>query len=101
MKLHTEHPFIGRHVIARCSGAGVHAGVLVSIGDDGCCVILSNARRLWKWHARDGVALSGVAVHGIVAQDSILDSPIKEIYLTGVVELLPTTPEAEASINEA
>lgn len=101
MKLHTNHPFINRHVVARCSGAGVHAGVLVAVGNDGTSVILKNARRLWKWHARSGIALSGVAVHGIVAQDSILDSPIEEIYLTGVVELLPTTPEAESSINEA
>ena len=101
MKLHTEHPFIGRHVIARCSGAGVHAGVLVAVGNDGTSVILKDARRLWKWRAKAGVALSGVAVHGIVAQDSILDTLVPEIYLTGVVELIPTTPESEVSINGA
>lgn len=101
MELRSNHPFVGRHVIARCSGAGVHAGTLAAVSSDGTCVILKNARRLWKWHARDGVALSGVAVHGIVAQDSVLDTPVSEIYLTGVVELIPTTPESEASINDA
>jgi len=101
VELHTTHPFVGRHVIARCSGAGVHAGTLAAVSSDGTCVILHNARRLWKWHARGGIALSGVAVHGLVAEDSILDTMINEIYLTGVVELLPTTPEAESSINEA
>lgn len=101
MELHTTHPFVGRHVIARCSGAGVHAGTLAAVSSDGTCVILKNARRLWKWHARGGIALSGVAVHGLVAEDSILDTPVSEIYLTGVVELIPTTPESESSINEA
>lgn len=99
MELHTRHPFIGRHVIARCSGAGVHAGVLTAVSGDGTSVILSNSRRLWKWHARDGIALSGVAVHGIVAGDSILDTPVNEIYLTGVVELIPTTQAAQESID--
>lgn len=101
MQLHTTHPFVGRHVIARCSGAGVHAGTLASVGSDGTCVILQNARRLWKWRAKGGVALSGVAFHGIIASDSILDTLVPEIYLTGVVELIPTSPESEASINEA
>lgn len=92
---------IGRHVIARCSGAGVHAGVLVAAHGDGSSVILADARRLWKWHARDGVALSGVAVHGIIAKDSIVDTLVPEIALMGVVELIPTTEEARKSIDEA
>lgn len=101
MELRNNHPFVGRHVIARCSGAGVHAGTLAAVSSDGTCVILQNARRLWKWRAKDGVALSGVAFHGIIASDSILDTLVPEIYLTGVVELIPTSPESEASINEA
>jgi len=92
---------IGRHIIARCSGAGVHAGVLVAANDDGSSVILTNARRLWRWHARGGVALSGVAIHGIVAEDSVLDTMVPEIALMGVVELIPTTEEARRSIDEA
>lgn len=97
----THHPFIGRHVIARCSGAGVHAGVLVSVSGDGGSVILTNARRLWRWRAKDGVALSGVAMHGIIAEDSIVDTLVPEIALVGVVELIPTTEEARKSIDAA
>lgn len=100
MEKSMPHPFIGRHVIARCSGAGVHAGVLVAAYGDGSSVILKNARRLWKWRAKDGVALSGVAFHGIIAEDSILDTMIPEIALMGVVELIPTTEESRKSIDE-
>lgn len=95
------HPFLGRHVIARCTGAGVHAGVLSAISKDHSSVILVDARRLWKWHAKDGVALSGVAKFGIVAKDSIVDTMVHEIHLNGVVELIPTTEEARKSIDEA
>ena len=97
----TLHPFIGRHVIARCSGAGVHAGVLAAAHDDGGSVILTNARRLWRWRAKEGVALSGVAMHGIVADDSIIDTMVPEIALMGVVELIPTTEAARESIDAA
>lgn len=97
----TLHPFIGRHVIARCSGAGVHAGVLVAAHGDGGSMILADARRLWRWRAKDGVALSGVAIHGIIADDSIVDTPVPEIALIGVVELIPTTTEAQESIDAA
>jgi len=100
-KNHFLDRLIGRHVIARCSGAGVHAGVLAAVNDDGGSVILTNARRLWRWRAKDGVALSGVAVHGIVASDSIIDTLVPEIALVGVVELIPTTDEARKSIDEA
>jgi hypothetical protein len=57
------HPFVGEYVIARCCSAGVHAGVVVSV--DGENVILANSRRLWSWQAKGGIALSGVAQHGI------------------------------------
>lgn len=101
MEKNMNHPFIGRHVIARCSGAGVHAGVLSAVYGDGSSVILTNARRLWRWRAKDGVALSGVAMHGIIADDSIIDTKVPEIALMGVVELIPTTEEARKSIDEA
>lgn len=91
------HPFVGRFVIARCYGAGVHAGEVVSV--DGDSVILKDSRRLWSWKAHDGVALSGVAQHGI-RSDSKVDTVNPEIYLTGVCELIPTTDKARESINE-
>lgn len=90
------HPMVGKYVILRCYGAGVHAGVLVSqCGDH---AVLRNSRRLWSWMANDGIALSGVAVHGI--KSGKIDTLLPEIALTGVIETIPCSTRAEASINE-
>jgi hypothetical protein len=49
------------YVIARCNGAGVHAGEMVSSDGKGR-VVLRNSRRIWYW---DGAAsLSEIAVYG-------------------------------------
>lgn len=92
----TKHPFVGKFVIARCYSAGVHAGTVVSADGDTC--ILKDSRRLWSWSAKDGVALSGVAQHGVKSGGKI-DSMNPEIYLTGVCELIPATKSAKDSIN--
>lgn len=91
------HPFIGRHVIARCYSAGVHAGEVVSV--DGENVTLKNSRRLWSWKAKEGVALSGVAQHGLKKDGGKVDVVNPEIYLTGVCELIPTSAAAKDSID--
>lgn len=90
------HPFVGKYVIARCYSAGVHAGTVVSV--DGENVILADSRRLWNWQAKDGVALSGVAQHGIKS-GSRLDVVNPSIYLTGVCELIPTSAASQESIH--
>ena len=95
--LTSAHPFVGKYVIARCYAAGVHAGEVVSV--DGENVLLKDSRRLWSWKANDGIALSGVAQHGITSVCKI-DSLNPEIYLTGVCELIPASEKAKVSINE-
>ena len=90
------HPFIGKHVIARCYSAGVHAGIVVSV--DGDTAILKDSRRLWSWKAQDGIALSWVAQNGI-KPDSKIDSMNPEIYLNGIAELIPTSATAQVTIN--
>lgn len=91
----TQHPFVGRYVLCRCESAGVHAGTLVSLDEDRA--ILSNSRRLWYWKANGGIALSGVAQYGLA--DGKVDTPNPEIALIGVIEVIPCSAEAEASIN--
>ncbi len=91
------HPMVGKYVIARCYSAGVHAGTVVSV--DGENVILRDSVRLWSWKAKDGVALSGVAQHGIVEDKCKLDTKNPVIYLTGVCELIPCSEIAKESIN--
>lgn len=90
------HPFVGQYVIARCYAAGVHAGFVVSVNGDN--VILKDSTRLWSWKAKDGIALSGVAQHGIKS-DSKLDVVNPRIYLTGVCELIPCSEKAKESIH--
>lgn len=91
------HPFIGKYVIARCYSAGVHAGEVVSV--DGENVILKDSRRLWSWKAQDGLALSGVAQHGLKSGSSKLDVVNPEIYLAGVCELIPVATGIKESIH--
>lgn len=92
----TAHPFVGKYVICRCYSAGVHAGELVS--QNGDQVILKNSRRLWSWIANGGVALSGLAVTGL--KSGKIDTVLPELALTGVIETIPCSETAEASINE-
>lgn len=92
-----SHPFVGKYVIARCYAAGVHAGEVVSV--DGENVLLKNSRRLWSWKAKDGIALSGVAQHGLKKDGGKIDVINPEIYLTGVCELIPVTDAAKDSIH--
>lgn len=92
-----EHPFVGKYVICRCYAAGVHAGTLVSqTGDQ---AILKNSRRLWSWKASAGVALSGVAIHGL--SGGKIDTLVPAIALTGVIETIPCSSNSEDSINAA
>lgn len=90
-------PLVGKYVIARCYSAGVHAGVVESV--DGENVMLRDSRRLWSWKAQDGIALSGVAQHGVKSGNCKIDVINPLIYLTGVCELIPTTEKAQASIH--
>lgn len=92
-----SHPMVGRYVIVRCSGAGVHAGVLVS--QDGNQAILKDSRRLWFWKAKNGIALSGLSQFGL--QSGKVDTVIPEIALIGVIEIIPCSEVAKESINAA
>ena len=93
------HPYVGRHVVCRCYSAGVHAGELVSA--DGDLVILKDSRRLWQWKAKAGVALSGVAANGLSESGNKVDVVLPELFLTGVIEIIPTSTKARESINAA
>lgn len=91
------HPFVGKYVLLRCYSAGVHCGWLVS--QDGDQAVLREARRLWSWTATDGVALSGVAIHGL--KSGKVDTLVPEIALTGVIETIPCSDAARESIYAA
>jgi hypothetical protein len=91
------HPFVGKYCICRCTGAGVHAGTVVSV--DGDTAVLCDSRRLWSWTTRAGVALSGVAQNGLAGGK--IDTANPEIYLTGVCEIIPCSAKAREDIQNA
>ena len=85
----------GDYIICRTYSAGVFAGTLVS--KEGQEVVLSNARRLWYW---DGAAsLSELAVSGTKKPKNCkFPVEVPEVVLTQVIELIPVSEEAKASI---
>ena len=91
-------PFIGEYVIIRTYSAGVFAGTLEQKA--GKEVILSNARRLWRWHAKEGVSLSSVAVHGINTSKSKICEPVDSIWLEAI-EIIPTSKKSQEAIEGA
>lgn len=92
-----DDDFIGKYVICRCYSAGVHAGFFVSQNGDN--VVLKDSKRLWSWTANGGIALSGVAQHGINKSKSKVDSTNPLIKLIGVIEIIPASTIAMESIN--
>ena len=92
-----QHPFVGKYVLCRCYSAGVHVGELISL--DGDLAVLKNSRRLWSWKAKSGVALSGVAQNGL-DKGCKVDSVNPEIYLSGVIEVIPCSTVSKEIIND-
>jgi hypothetical protein len=87
--LKQPHPMLGRRCLIRTYSAGVHIGDVESV--ESMEVRLKNSLRLWKWEG-GGLSLSAVANNGI--KGGRLDKT-GEVYLTNVIEMIPTTEEAE------
>jgi len=87
----------GSYVIIRSSPSGCWAGTLVEICGD--TVTLADARRLWRWWAAKGVSLSGVAAHGLKADECRIAAPVSTAIVMQVCEILEATDEAKASIE--
>lgn len=91
MKAAPSHPMVGRRCLIRTYSAGVHIGDVVAASE--MEVHLKNSLRLWKWEG-GGLSLSAVAINGIKGGRL---NETGEVYLTNVIELIPTTPKAEAT----
>lgn len=70
-------PHIGKRCIIRAYASGVHFGTLAA--QDGRQVELTDARRLWRWYAKDGISLSEVSQNGIVAKESRIAQAVPSI----------------------
>ncbi|MEI7177088.1 DUF6948 domain-containing protein [Pectobacterium carotovorum] len=90
--------FIGKPVIIRTYSAGVWFGVLSE--KSGNEVIVKNARRMWRWQAKESISLSAVAKFGIDQSKSKIAPAVEFIWLEAI-EIIPVTPEATALIEGA
>lgn len=91
---------IGTYVIVRSSPSGCWAGTLERL--DGATVELSNARRLWRWWAGEGVSLSGVASHGLKTsklEECRIAAPVERAIVNEVCEVLKASQAARTSIE--
>ena len=87
--------FIGKYCIVRTYSAGVWAGYVTK--KSGNEVIVSSARRLYRWKAASSISLSAVAMAGINRSESKICAPVDEVWLEAI-ELIPATSEAMDSI---
>ena len=89
---------IGKSVIIRTYSAGVWFGTLSQkAGNE---VVLTNARRLWRWWAKESISLSAVANYGIIEEKSKIAPAVEGVWLEAI-EIIPTTEIATKSISGA
>ena len=89
---------IGKKCIVRTYSAGVWFGEVSE--KSGKEVIIKNARRLWKWFAKESISLSAVAIHGIDHDKSKVNEAVSFVWLEAI-ELIPATEKAIISIEGA
>ena len=87
---------IGQEVIIRTYSAGVWFGRLKQ--KSGKEVILTEARRMWRWWAKESISLSGVALHGIKQKDSRIAGAVDSVWLQAI-EIIPISGTAAESIR--
>ena len=86
---------IGKIVLVRTYSAGVWCGTLAQkVGSE---VVLSDARRMWRWWAAESISLSAVAKFGIANEKSRIAPKIDSVWLEAI-EIIPVTKIAEDSI---
>lgn len=89
---------IGKKVIIRTYSAGVWFGELSEkAGNE---VILNNARRMWKWKAKESISLSACAIYGINDSESKIVQAVDSVWMEAI-EIIPCTKSAIESLEGA
>ena len=89
---------LGQEVIIRTYSAGVWFGHLKE--KSGNEVILTDARRMWRWWAKESISLSGVALYGIKQEKSRIAGAVDSVWLQAI-EIVPISGKAAESIRTA
>ena len=85
-----------KYSIVRTYSAGVFAGYIKTRKGQEC--VMTNARRLWYWSG--AASLSQLSVDGASRPDQCkFPVEVPEVTLTQVIEILPVSKAAEASIR--
>lgn len=86
----------GKFVLVRGDRSGVFAGTLKA--KDGREVELTECRRIWYWAG--AASISQLAIDGTKKpQECKFPAPVASIVITDVIEIIPCTKTAEASIK--
>ena len=87
---------VGKYCMVRTNSAGVFAGTVAE--RNGKEARLTDARRIWYWEG--AASLSQLATEGTSEPKSCkFPCPVAEVLLTEVVEIIPITDAAKASIE--
>lgn len=83
-------------VIVRTYSAGVNVGELVR--REGTEVVLRGSHKIWRWRGANTLhELASKGAH-MTEYTRISEASPGEVTLTGVIEILDTTPEAAANL---
>lgn len=86
----------GRYCMVRTYSAGVFAGTVKS--RNGKEAVLTDARRIWYWAG--AASLSQLAIDGTSdPKNCKFPLPVPEVVLTEVIEIIPISDNAKASIE--
>lgn len=91
---------LGKKVIIRSCGAGVFYGTLneVEQAEDKYYVELLSCRRLWYWSG--AASLSQLATEGVKNPEACkFTITVDSIVISSVIEIIPTTEEAQKNIE--
>jgi hypothetical protein len=89
---------VGQSVIIRTYSAGVWFGTLSQ--KSGNEVVLTSARRMFRWQAQKEITLSAVALYGIDHKKSQIVAPVPSVWLEAI-EIIPCTDVAAISLAGA
>ena len=92
-----SHVMLNRRCLIRTYSAGVHVGDIVYVNPETSTEIqLKNAIRIWQWSG-GGLSLSAIANNGMKGGRI---NRTGEVYLTNVIEIIPTTQIAEKTYEK-
>lgn len=89
---------IGKLVVVRTHVAGVWCGTLAMRAKNE--VVLTHARRMWRWWCKESISLSGVVAYGIEQSKSKIAPPVDNVWLEAI-EIMEINGAAAKSIMEA